>query len=168
MTKCKLQPTKGFDKVRFGMTASQVKDILGKPDEEYDEQYGDTPDDLYKILIYGDLALSLSFEMSSGGVLVDIMTDEGCELTLGDDIRLGDTYEEVCRQVQDADYGPIEEGDLDDDVDLDDDEAEQAEGLVEYVLPEVSVNLWFKNGILDTIQLGPEFGDDDNFIWPED
>ena len=106
--------------------------------------------------------------MSSGGVLVDIMTDEGCELTLGDDIRLGDTYEEVCRKVQDADYGPIEEGDLDDDVDLDDDEAEQAEGLVEYVLPEVSVNLWFKNGILDTIQLGPEFGDDDNFIWPED
>ena len=59
MTKCKLLPTIGFDKVRFGMKAAQVKAILGKPDEEYDEQLGDSPDDLSHLLIYGDLDLAL-------------------------------------------------------------------------------------------------------------
>lgn len=166
MTKCKLLPTIGFDKVRFGMKAAQVKAILGKPDEEYDEQLGDSPDDLSHLLIYGDLGLSLSFDKSEDFRLVDIMTEDGCQLTLGDDIRLGDSFEEVFRKVQKADYGPIEECEIDDE--LDDDEEEEAKGLAEYELPDVSVNLWFKYGKLDTIQLGPEYGDDDSIIWPED
>ena len=50
---------------------------------------------------------------------------------------------------------------------LDEDERMEAQGLAEYDLPEVGVNLYFRDGKLDTIQLGPEYDDDDNIVWPE-
>ncbi len=166
----KLIPTVGFGKVRFGMTIKQVEGILGKADEKFDEQLGDAPDDLSTQLIYEKLGLSLSFDKAVDFRLVDIMTEDDCQFSLGDDIHIGDTYNQVLAATQKNDYGPMEERDIEEDLDedgLDEDEAEEARGLTEYELPEVSVNLWFKGGKLDTIQVGPEYDDEDNIIWPK-
>lgn len=166
----KLIPTVGYGKVRFGMTIPQVEAILGKPDEKFDEQLGDDPDDLSTQLIYEKLGISLSFDKAVNFRLVDIMTEDDCKLTLGNDINLGDSYDKVLAAAQKADYGPMEECDIEADLDedgLDEDEKEEARGLTEYELPEVSVCLWFKDGKLDTIQLGPEYDDEDNIIWPK-
>lgn len=161
----KLIPTVGFGQVRFGMTIDEVEQLLGKPDEKFDEMLGDSPDDLSTQLLYEELGLSLSFDKAVNFRLVDIMTEDDSPMTLGDDIRLGDTYDKVLAATQKADWGPMEEHDVEDD--LDDDEKEEARGLTEYELPEVSVVLWFKGGRLDTIQIGPEYDDDDNIVWPK-
>lgn len=166
----KLIPTVGFGQVRFGMTIDEVEQLLGKPDEKFDEMLGDAPDDLSTQLIYEELGLSLSFDKAVNFRLVDIMTqDDDSPVTLGDDIRLGDTYDKVLAATQKADWGPMEEHDIEDDLDedgLDDGEKEEARSLTEYELPEVSVVLWFKGGRLDTIQIGPEYDEDDNILWP--
>lgn len=166
----KLIPTVGFGDVRFGMTIDDVKKILGKPDEEITENLGDSPDDLSTQLIYDKLGLSLSFDKAVDFRLVDIMTDDDCSFTLGDNIKLGDSRDAVFAAAREADYGPIEEHDIEDDLDgdgLDEEELEEAKGLTEYELPEVSVNLWFRDGKLDTVQIGPEYDEDDNIIWPK-
>lgn len=166
----KLIPTVGFGNVRFGMTIDQVKEILGKPDLEDEQQLGDTPDDISIELVYEDLGLSLSFDKAVGFRLCDIMTDEDCQYSLDGIIRIGDTREAVFEAARKADYGPIEEHDIEDDLDgdgLDEEELEEAKGLTEYELPEVSVNFWFRDGKLDTIQIGPDYDEDDEPIWPK-
>lgn len=165
----KLIPTVGFGKVRFGMTIKEVECVLGKPDEKFDEQLGDDPDDLSTQLIYEKLGLSLSFDKAVNFRLIDVMTEDDCQFSLDGVIKIGDTYDQVAAAVQNADFGPMEERDIEDDLDedgLDEQEIEEARGLTEYELPEVNVNLWFKDGRLDTIQIGPEYDDDDNIVWP--
>ncbi len=170
----KLIPTVGFGKVRFGMTIDEVKAALGRPDDEQTSQLGDSRDDLSTELFYDKLALSLSFDKLADFRLVDIMTEDGCQFSLGDDVHIGDSFESVKAAVLKADYGPFEEHDIQDELadefdegQLDEDERMEAQGLAEYDLPEVGVNLYFRDGKLDTIQLGPEYDDDDNIVWPE-
>ena len=64
--------------------------------------------------------------------------------------------------VAKADFGPMEESDLDEEEIGDNDEE-----LTSYDLPEISVSLWFKEDRLDTIQLGPEYDENDNIVWPK-
>lgn len=166
----KLIPTVGFGKVRLGMTIEEVKKILGKPDYEETMELGDGPDDKSTELTYDELGLSLSFDEAWGFRLIDIMTSEDSEFSLGDSIHLGDSLKSVRKAVSDADYGPMEECELEDDIedgDLTPEELEEAEGLTEYELPEVGVNLYFRDGVLETIQIGPEYDDDSNIIWPK-
>lgn len=166
----KLIPTVGFGSVRFGMTVDEVKAILGKPDSEETTSLGDDPDDKSTELIYDELGLSLSFDEIEKFRLTDIMTEDGSEFTLGGKIHLGDSLESVRKAVVAADYGPMEELDVEDDIEDDDltpEELEDAKGLTEYELPEVGVNLYFRDGKLDTIQIGPEYDEDDNILWPK-
>lgn len=166
----KLIPTVGFGSVRFGMTIKEVKDILGKPDSEETESLGNDPDDVSTELIYDELGLSLSFDKMEGFKLVDIMTEEDSQFTLGDNIKLGDSLADVRKAASEADYGPFEELDVEDDLEDDDlspEELENAKQLAEFELPEVGVNLYFRGGVLDTIQIGPEYDDNDNIIWPK-
>lgn len=170
MKDTKLIPTVGFGKVRFGMTIPEVKAILGKPDSEDTMALGDDPDDKSTELIYDELGLSLSFDEAWDYKLIDIMTEDGCEFTLGDKIHLGDSLDSVRKAASEADYGPFEECDVEDDMedgDLTPEELEEAKELTEYELPEVGVNLYFRKGRLETIQIGPEYDDDDNIIWPK-
>ena len=170
MKNIKLIPTVGFDRVRFGMSIKEVKDILGKPDSEETSSLGDDPDDVSTELVYDNLGLSLSFDKIENFRLVDIMTEEGCLCTLGDGIKLGDSLPAVRKAASEADYGPFEECDVQEDIDGEDltpQEIEEALELSEFELPEIGVNLYFRDGKLDTIQLGPEYDDDDNIIWPQ-
>lgn len=170
MSDNKLIPTVGFGKVRFGMSIDEVKAILGEPDEEITEQLGESPDDLSTQLTYDEFGLSLSFDKAVDFKLVDVMTDDDCKFSLGENIHLGDKRDDVFAAVLKNDWGPIEEHDIEDDLDgdgLDEEELEEVKGLTEYELPEVSVNLWFRNGVLDTVQIGPEYDDDDNILWPK-
>ncbi|MEE1346323.1 MAG: hypothetical protein U0K36_00385, partial [Bacteroidales bacterium] len=89
----KLIPTVGFGKVRFGMTIDEVKAALGRPDDEQTSQLGDSQDDLSTELFYDKLALSLSFDKLADFRLVDIMTEDGCQFSLGDDVHIGDSFE---------------------------------------------------------------------------
>lgn len=169
MKNMKLIPTVGFGSVRFGMSVKEVKAILGKPDSEETSSLGDDPDDVSTELIYDNLGLSLSFDKVENFKLVDIMTEEGCQFTLGENIKLGDSLQSVRKAASEADYGPFEECDVQEDIDGEDltpEEMAEALELSEFELPEIGVNLYFRDGKLDTIQLGPEYDDNDNIIWP--
>lgn len=156
-----LTPLVGYGAVHFGMTADEVRSLLGEPDEvEEGIKYNDDdPSDLSTEYYYADLGLSLTFDKIYGYRLTDIMTEEGSRCQLSGGIKLGDTLEAVLRRAQELDYGPAEENNEDD---LDDDERAEveAENLTEIDYDEQQLFLWFKNGVLDTIQLGPDIDDD--------
>ncbi|MBQ3634486.1 MAG: hypothetical protein II951_02600 [Bacteroidales bacterium] len=163
MDKIKLIPMVGFGNVRFGMTVQEVKKILGKPDEEVDnDRLGEDDEDTMITLYYDELGLSLSFDKLTDFRLSDIMTEGYSSVSMEGGIRFGMSVEDVRGLVAKADFGPMEESDLDEEEIGDNDEE-----LTSYDLPEISVSLWFKEDRLDTIQLGPEYDENDNIVWPK-
>ncbi len=166
----KLIPLVGFGDVRFGMTVKEVTKLLGAPSEKNENvQYGDEPDDVSTELIYDELGISLSFDKVADFRLADIMTEEGTEFAINDVIRIGAKKEDVLKSaIEDEDFGPYEPIDLTEDMSAEELEEAKKENLEEIEFEEVNVNFWFKNGVLDTIQLGPEFDDNDNIVWPEE
>ena len=163
MDKIKLIPKVGFGNVRFGMTVQEVKKILGKPDEEVDnDRLGEDDEDTMITLYYDELGLSLSFDKLTDFRLSDIMTEGYSSVSMEGGIRFGMSVEDVRGLVAKADFGPMEESDLDEEEIGDNDEE-----LTSYDLPEISVSLWFKEDRLDTIQLGPEYDENDNIVWPK-
>ena len=163
MDKIKLIPMVGFGNVRFGMTVQEVKKILGKPDEEVDnDRLGEDDEDTMITLYYDELGLSLSFDKLTDLRLSDIMTEGYSSVSMEGGIRFGMSVEDVRGLVAKADFGPMEESDLDEEEIGDNDEE-----LTSYDLPEISVSLWFKEDRLDTIQLGPEYDENDNIVWPK-
>ena len=163
MDKIKLIPMVGFGNVRFGMTVQEVKKILGKPDEEVDnDRLGEDDEDTMITLYYDELGLSLSFDKLTDFRLSDIMTEGYSSVSMEGGIRFGMSVEDVRGLVAKADFGPMEVSDLDEEEIGDNDEE-----LTSYDLPEISVSLWFKEDRLDTIQLGPEYDENDNIVWPK-
>ena len=159
-----LIPHVGFDKVRFGMTEEQVVKLLGKPTERTVSNMGEDPDDNYIDLDYDALGLSLSFDGVMDFRLSDIMTDGATDYALLGRISVGMTFEETMSLATKLDLGPREEVDLDDDLE----DEPNDENLVAYDLTELDAALWFKDGVLDTIQIVPPFDEHNNVLWPKE
>ena len=158
-----LIPLVGFDKVRFGMKEDEVVKLLGKPSERTVSKLGDEEGEDAVDMEYHELGLSLSFDGLENFRLTDIMTDGMTDYKLSGRICVGMTFDETMNAASELDLGPREEVDLEDDLDGEPND----ENLVAYELPEVGVTLWFKDGILDTIQMAPEYDDRDNIVWPK-
>ncbi len=156
-----IKPLIGFDNIKFGMTMSEVKDIMGKPDSiEEDQNYTDNEDekeDLTTVFYYDELDISMSFDKEENYRLTEV-SFEGDQFGLGD-LRVGMSKEEAFSAAADAGLGECEEDYLGEDADSDNMEL--------YTYEAKNVSLWFADDLLDTIQIGPGMIDDDTIAWPK-
>lgn len=153
-------PQVGFDKVKFGQTVPQVKAVLGEPDEISDTQYEeDEPGDTSRILYYDELGISMTFESGFDFRLLEL-SFESDEFTLGGKLHVGMTKDAALAAADELGLGEATEEDLQD-------ELEDGENLEAVSYDEPNVTLWFEEGILSTIQLGPGWIDDNTVDWPK-
>ncbi|MGM0376393.1 MAG: hypothetical protein ACQEQ0_06435 [Bacteroidota bacterium] len=150
---------KGLDKLYFGMHREAFRDIMGEPDEIESIENEELPEDLSEAWHYDDLELSASFDkledwrLTSLAVSSPDYTFEGIDL-------IGLSQQEVMEQVEMMDLGDASIEELSDD----EENSQQIATLLD-----VSLNLWFDNGILTEIQWGPYWDEEEEeLIWPEE
>ena len=150
---------KGLDELYFGMDREVFRDIMGEPDEVETIENEELPEDTSEAWHYDDLELSASFDkledwrLTSLAVSSPDYTFEGVDL-------LGLSQQEVMEQIEMMDLGDVSIEELSDD----EENSQQIATLLD-----VSLNLWFDNGILTEIQWGPYWDEEEEeLIWPED
>jgi hypothetical protein len=149
----------GLEKLQFGMSREAFKKVMGEPDEIETIENEEMPDDQSEAWHYDEIELSASFDMledwrlTSLAVSSDEYTFEGVDL-------IGLSQQEVMNQIEMMDLG-----------DISIEELSEEEGNSQQIatLLDVSLNLWFDNGVLSEIQWGPYWDDeDDEIIWPDE
>ncbi len=148
---------KGLDKLYFGMDREAFRDIMGEPDEIETIENEELPEDMSEAWHYDDVELSASFDnledwrLTSLAVSSPDYTFEGIDL-------IGLSQQEVMEQIEMMDLGDVSIEELSDD----EENSQQIATLLD-----VSLNLWFDNGMLTEIQWGPYWDEEEEeLIWP--
>nr|WP_321409751.1 hypothetical protein [uncultured Carboxylicivirga sp.] len=155
MTTKAILPFIGFGSIKFGMEEHEVSSNIGDPDETEVQNYGDGGS--ATVLYYDDLGLSMSFDSEEGYRLVEI-SFESDRFILHNAIKPGMSKEDFLEALEKLNMGEYEVEEIDED---------GLEDMEQYIFDKENINIWFEEGRLTTIQIGPEFVDDDTIRWPK-
>lgn len=154
MTTRAILPFTGFGSIKFGMEEHEVSNYLGDPDETEVQNYGD--DGEANVLYYDELGLSMSFDNEEAYRLVEISFEKEI-FVLHDTIKVGMFKDDFLAALPKLNMGEYELEDLNED---------GFEDMQQYTFEKENVNIWFEGDQISTIQIGPEFVDDDTIRWP--
>jgi len=154
ITNHEIQPGKGIDKILLGMKEEEVKKILGDSDETDEQVYDDG--DKSRSLYYFDHGIDLTFESDDDYRLSFISVDDDM-FHIRDSIRVGMDMDSVEEELAKLNW-----------------EITAREGIGtpenpdQYLLAieDQNINLWFMEKVLDEIQIGPFWLDDETPDWP--
>ncbi len=147
-------PGVGFANLKFGMNEEEVISILGKPDEVEVQEMDDG--ESVNIYYYDEIGVSMSFDSMTDMRLVEIAF-ENTEYTLNNNFFPGMSKELFLEHA-----GGIGEYDVEDLTD----EGSDVNEL--YSFEDKNINIWIREGVVDSIQIGPFWSDDDEeILWPE-
>lgn len=157
---CKIKPFVGFDRVKFGQKIEEVTKVLGQPSSiDADQNYSGEPnetEELTTVLSYDELGVIMSFEKAEGYRLTEISFEDE-RYALGK-LKVGMPKAEALKAAEALKLGEYDENFFDDD--------EDSEGYETYDYTDKNVCLWFFEGALDAIQIGPDFDDNGEIVWP--
>ncbi len=151
--KTTIVPGVGFDNIKFGMTEDEVMDVLGKPDEIEVQEMEDG--ESVNICYYDDLGVSMSFDSMEDFKLVEFAFDDS-RYTMEKNFFPGMSKELFLEHA--GELGEYYNEDL---------SGEDADVTELYVFEDKNINVWLREGVVDTIQTGPFWRDDENVSWPE-
>ena len=153
MTDKLIVPGVGFANLKFGMNEEEVISVLGKPDEVevLDMDDGETVNMYY----YDEIGVSMSFDSMADMRMVEIAF-ENSDYTLNDNLFPGMSKELFVEHA--AGIGEFEIEDLTD-------EGSDVNEL--YSFEDKNINIWIREGVVDSIQIGPFWSDDEEILWPE-
>lgn len=155
MTTKAILPLIGFGSIKFGMEEHEVSNYLGDPDETEVQNYGDGGE--ANVLYFDELGLSMSFDSEEDYRLVEI-SFESDRFVLHNVIKPGMSKDDFLSALENLNLGEYELEELDN---------EGFENMEQYTFDKDNINIWIENDRLTTIQIGPEFVDDDTIKWPE-
>jgi hypothetical protein len=148
---------KGVDNLQFGMTREEFKAIMGEPDEIEVMENEDLAEDTSEAWHYDEIELSASFDQMEDWRLTSLAVSSKEYTFEGVDL-IGLSQQEVMDQIEMLGLGDVSIEELSDD----EDNSQQIATLLD-----VSLNLWFDNGILSEIQWGPYWDEEEEeLIWP--
>ncbi len=154
MSDKRIVPGVGFANLKFGMNEEEVISVLGKPDEVevLDMEDGETVNMYY----YDEIGVSMSFDSMADMRMVEIAF-ENSEYTLNDNLFSGMSKELFLEHADGM--GEYDVEDLTD-------EGSDVNEL--YSFEDKNINIWIREGVVDSIQIGPFWSDDDEeILWPE-
>jgi len=150
--KTTIVPGVGFGDLKFGMSEEEVVGLLGKPDEIEVQEMDD--DESINIYYYDNIGISMSFDSMEEFRLVEFAFDDS-RFVLENELFPGMTKELFLKHAEElGDY------------DVDDLTGEDSDVTELYVFEDKNINVWIKDGVVDTIQIGPFWSDDENIKWP--
>jgi len=151
--KTTIVPGVGFGSLKFGMSEDEVVGLVGKPDEIEVQEMDD--EESMNIYYYDDLGVSMSFDSLEDFRLVEFSFDDS-RYTMEKNFFPGMSKELFLEHA--AELG---------DYDVEDVSGEDTDVTELYVFEDKNINVWVKDGVVDTIQIGPFWSDDENVAWPE-
>ncbi|MCU4175569.1 hypothetical protein [Carboxylicivirga sp. N1Y90] len=154
MTTRAILPHIGFGNVKFGMEEHEVSSLIGDPDETEIQNYGDGGE--ANVLYYDDLGLSMSFDNEEQFKLVEI-SFENEAFVLHGTIKVGMLKEDFLKALENLEMGDYDSEKMDD---------EGFENMEQLTFEKENVNVWIEGDKVSTIQIGPEFVDDETIRWP--
>ncbi|MFP4047769.1 MAG: hypothetical protein ACLFT4_08450 [Bacteroidales bacterium] len=144
----------GFDKIKLGMTKQEVNQILGDPDEIEEFDYADGDHSIS--YFYNDIGCEITFE-SEHDYLLSYLAVHSKKFHIKNKIRIGMSVKETLNAADSLNLSKAVKQDLSEE-DLPEQEL--------YSFDAENINLWFVDNILDEIEIGPYWKDDDTPIWP--
>lgn len=152
-----IKPGYGLGNLKFGMSRSEVKLMLGEPSFIDKYSHSDSADDLTESWEYDDLGLSISFDEDENWKLIMISINSDFYELNGVSL-IGLKEKELLAKLEAMNLGDL---DLEDCSDLGSDEQKVIE------VEEKAINFWLIDDALDEIQWSPFFIDDDTIDWPK-
>jgi len=150
-----IKPGYGFDSIKLGMTREEIVKAIGKPHHTEKTKHDEGGD--AETYYYENPDFDLSFE-SEDGYRLSYISVESTEFHISGKIKMGDSQEAVLAALKELNF----------DEPLVDEEADPENPNQTMVnLEEENIDLWFNGGILDEIQFGPFWEDDDTPVWPK-
>ncbi|MBN1253408.1 MAG: hypothetical protein JXR51_12850 [Bacteroidales bacterium] len=147
----------GLGNIKFGYTREELKKVLGEPDEIDKYSYTNSDTDLTESWHYDDSEISVSFDQEDDWLLGAISVSSDEFLFNGQKL-IGKSEEEVLSYIM-----SIYPEDIEHEFTNYEDDPERI--LVSF--EDLSLSLWFMNGILEEIEWGVLWDDADMQIWPE-
>ena len=145
---------KGFDKVKLGMTRDQMNELFGTPEETEEFNYADGDHSIS--YYYNNLGFEFTFE-SDNDYLLSYLSVHKKKFHILDKIKIGMNKDQMLKAVKELGFSQPEKEDLTD-TDLPNQEL--------FSFDKENINLWFVDDILDEIEIGPYWKDDETPIWP--
>ena len=150
-----IQIGEGFDQIKLGMTRERVEEILGKPDEVDEITYPDGGESI--TYSYDEMGFDLTFESENENRLSYISFFDD-QFHILEKIKIGLSKEELKKLIKKSGFSkPI----------LEDMSYEEFPDNELMSFDKENLNLWFTQEVLDEIQIGPKWKDDDTPIWPD-
>ncbi|MEP1033239.1 hypothetical protein [Ekhidna sp.] len=149
-------PGVGLGKLKFGMSREDVKAILGDPDHQDITHYGEDAADKSDAWEYHPLRLDLSFEEAEDWRLVIISVSSEDYHLKGSSLMGLDTDE----LMEELDMLGVK------DLEIEDLSSEDHPDQKLISSEELALNFWLHQDILEEIQWGPQFIDDETIQWP--
>ncbi len=154
MTPKAILPHIGFGNIKFGMEEHEVSNYIGDPDETEVQSYGDGAE--ATVLYYDEIGISMSFDKEENYRLVEI-SFELDNFILHNAIKIGMSKEDFLAELENLDMGEY---------DLEDMTDEGFEDKQLYVFEKENINIWMDDDKVTSIQIGPEWVDDETIRWP--
>jgi len=151
-------PGTGLGPIRFGMSRTDVHELLGEPDEKEQYTFSESLDDMTESWHYDELELSASFDEEENWRLVSLAASSD-DFTLNGVTLVGMGREELLSHLKDWDIQDLEFEDLST-LDTPDHKL--------ITSPENGLDLWLDHGILSEVQWSVVFLDDDTVAWPKE
>jgi hypothetical protein len=148
-------PHIGFGSIKFGMEEHEVSNFLGDPDETEVQDYGEGAE--ANVLYFDEMGISMSFDKEEEYKLVEISFETENYL-LHNAIKVGMPKTEFLASLEQLDMGDYDLEEMTDDG-FDDKEL--------YVFEKENINIWMDEEAVSSIQIGPEWVDDETIRWPE-
>lgn len=144
----------GLGVLKFGMTRTEVKLILGEPSFIDKYSHSESDNDLTESWEYDDLKLSLSFDEEESWKVTMMSVNSNFYEFEGKSL-IGKSEKDILTSLN------INDSYLEDVSERDGENHKVIE------IDKKSINFWFIDGVLDEIQWSPLFIDDDTINWPE-
>lgn len=155
MTPKAILPGIGFGSIKFGMEEHEVSSYIGDPDESEVQNYGEG--DEANVLYYDELGVSMSFDKEEDYKLVEISFDND-KFVLAGSIKVGMSKDDFLEALKTINLGDYDFEDLSD---------EGFEDKELYTFEKDNINIWVDEDEVSSIQIGPQWVDDDTILWPE-
>ena len=147
----------GLGNLKFGMSRTEVKLILGEPSFIDKYSYSDSNEDLTEAWEYDELKLSLSFDEDEDWKLIMISVNSNF-YQLNRESLIGLEREKLIQALKNLNL---------DELNLEDCSEDDSENQKVIEIDDLSINFWINDGVLDEIQWSPFFIDDDTIKWPQ-
>lgn len=156
-TETEIHLGRGVGELLFGSSRDEVRAYLGEPEEIRYYSFDDAGKDRTEAWDYDQRGISAHFDAEEDYMLGTLDADSDT-FTLNGVALVGRTKKEVLAAVSALDLGPMETEDM---------SSQESPDRERVGFDSASLNLWFEDGLLESIQWGPFWIDEDHRAWPK-